>query len=84
MKIFSFFITFTIPKSILKTGSDKKFIDLVDSLSSWVLLHFVCQKIKRGCVLNFRLEHKITNLLCFLHNKTQEERESTKSINHLI
>ena len=45
---------------------------------------FIMSKNVRGCVLNFQLEYKFTNLLVFWHNETQKERVSTESINYLI
>ena len=37
-------------KNHLKYGSEKKGLHSVNALSSWV---FLCQKNKRGCILNF-------------------------------
>ena len=65
------------PSKLSKTGPDK--------IIYWLhrysfFLGFVISKNARGCVLNFSLEYRITNLFSW-HNKTQEERVSTKSMN---
>ena len=68
---------------VWRQGLKRWFIDLVDTLSFWVLL---CQKNLRGCFLNsqFDLNIKSKTFWVFWHNKSQKEIVSNKSISYLI
>ena len=72
VSIFSCFWIFSLSKDLI--------CKIIYWLGRWsFILSFIISKNLRGCVLNFQLGYKITNLLFFWHNKTQKERVSTNA-----
>ena len=59
----------------------RRVLPSVNALSSWVLL---CQKKKRGCVLNFYQKAKSQTSGWFWHNKTKQPGASIESRTHLL